>query len=35
MTGTCIDPSITAEVIHEAITEYRREADDADDWWHN
>lgn len=33
MTENCIDPTITAEVIHEAITEYRSEADN-DDWWH-
>ena len=33
MTQTLIDPTITPEVINEAISEYRREADDADDWW--
>ena len=35
MTQRIMDPTITAEVIDEAITEYRHEADDADDWWHS
>ena len=35
MTQTIIDPAITAEVIHEAVTLYLAEADNADDWWHS
>ena len=30
-----VDPAVTAETIMDAIIEYRRDADDADDWWHS